>query len=123
MSDLASLLEQRQMITHTVDVADTQIGQLNEKISAITFPNELLDEPITVETQIGNFEVTLASRLEWNQNELVKLMSDPDCGPIIKERYSVERKKYDALPEDIKEKFADAVTRKRGSLRIKKLGA
>lgn len=121
MNHLEKLFTERDTLSATATAADEAVASLTSRIKAAVFPSEILDEKVEVQLPCGNYEVVIQSRLEWNQDELVRLAADPECGPVIKERLSVSRKDYDGLPPSIKSKFNDAVKRKAGSLKIKKI--
>lgn len=122
MSDeIEALLREREALLASVDTFKESVSRIEKKIESIAFPTAMLDQTVSFTFPNFTYEVYIGSRLDWNQEELGNLQLDGDMAGKIKERLSVDKKVYEAMPDVMREKFSTAVTRKRGLFKIKKI--
>ncbi len=119
--EIENLFRERDALLASMDVFKESVSRIEKNIESLAFPTAILDRTETFTFPNFSYEVYIGSRLDWNQEELGNLMLDSDMAGKIKERLSVDKKVYEAMPDIMREKFSVAVTRKRGLFKIKKV--
>jgi hypothetical protein len=62
--------------------------------------------------------LTRSERYEWDTDALKTILGGKEL-PFVKQKLSVDKRRFDALPEDEKKQLLPALTRKPGSVSIK----
>lgn len=112
LSDVSDL----QSLQTNLDAIKKKVDRLIENICA-TMPIEIGDTYKTVKGV--TVTVTRPERFKWDQDLMKQLLNDVDVLPAhVTKRYTVEKRKFERLPDEDKALLLPALTREAGAPKI-----
>lgn len=98
-----------------LDLADAAYAALVDE--AVALVSDDFGEH-TIDCGQHTIVLTRGEKYEWNIDTLKTILDGKEF-LFVKQKLSVDKRRFDALPEDVKKQFLPALTRKPGSVSIK----